>query len=204
MLNTEITAPRYPKYDLPIGKFANQVVRCFEGRLDDQRERFSRLVESGTTYPDVYNNFGYVLARSGDAQAALSAFLKAIELSPKVPHFHYNAGLAYRRLGDEQKALDQLQAAIDLDFTSARIQSPYVAELKKLAGADSRIVLIDAATVFRGCDNELLFADHVHPNEKGQALVARIVARTVAARRSNACAGGSGCGMPEAKAVCGN
>jgi phospholipase/lecithinase/hemolysin len=45
------------------------------------------------------------------------------------------------------------------------------------------------------CDNELLFADHVHPNENGQALVARIVARTVAARRS---------GVPEGKAMCGN
>jgi phospholipase/lecithinase/hemolysin len=49
----------------------------------------------------------------------------------------------------------------------------------------------------------LLFADHVHPNEKGQALVAQIVARTVAARRANACAGGAGC-MAEARAACGN
>ncbi|MBI5323390.1 GDSL-type esterase/lipase family protein [Bradyrhizobium sp.] len=195
LLNTDITAPRYPKYDLPIGRYANQVVLCFDGRLDEQRERFSKLVESGTGDPDVYNNYGYVLARSGDAQAALAAFRKAIELAPKVPHFHYNAGLTYRRLGDEQKGLAELQAAIDLDFTSARIQSPYVAELKKIAGSDGRIVLIDAAAVFRGCDNELLFADHVHPNEKGQALVARTVARTVAARRSN--------GAPEAKAACG-
>jgi lysophospholipase L1-like esterase len=202
LLNTDITASRYPKYDLPIGRYANQVVRCFDGRLDEQRERFSRLVDSGSKDPDVYNNFGYVLARSGDAQAALSAFLKAIELAPKVPHFHYNAGLTYRRLGDEQKALAQLQAAIDLDFTSARIQSPYVAELKKIAGAENRIVLIDAGAIFRTCDNEALFADHVHPNEKGQALVAKIVARTVAARRANACAGGTGCGVLKENAVC--
>jgi lysophospholipase L1-like esterase len=203
LLNTDITAPRYPKYDLPIGRYANQVVRCFDGHLDEQRERFARLVESGTKDPDVYNNYGYVLARSGDAKAMLSAFLKAIELSPKVPHFHYNAGLTYRRLGDEEKALAQLQAAIDLDFTSARIQSPYVAELKKIAGHESRIVLIDAGAIFRGCDNERLFADHVHPNEKGQALVARIVARAVAAHRANGCTGSS-CGVPEAKAICGN
>ena len=49
-----------------------------------------------------------------------------------------------------------------------------------------------AATVFQGCSNETLFADHVHPNEKGQALVARIVARTVGARLSRAC-GSAGC-----------
>src|SRR5215468_2599834 len=202
LLDTDVTAPRYPKYDLPIGRYASQVVRCFDGRLAEQRERFSKLVQSGAKGPDVYNNFGYVLARSGDGEAALAAFLKAIELAPKVPHFHYNAGLTYRRLGDEQKALAQLQAAIDLDFTSARIQSRYVAELKKIAGAESRIVLIDAGTIFHTCDNETLFADHVHPNEKGQALVAKIVARTVAARRSNACAGGNGCGPLEAKAVC--
>ena len=97
-----------------------------------------------------------------------------------------------------------MQAAIDLDFTSARIQSPYVAELKKIAGAERRIVLIDASTIFRTCDNELLFADHVHPNEKGQAVVAKIVARTVATRRANACAGGTSCGLSEAKAVCAN
>jgi len=202
LLDTDVTAPRYPKYDLPIGRYANQVVRCFGGRLAEQRERFSKLVESGAKGPDVYNNFGYVLARSGDGEAALAAFLKAIELAPKVPHFHYNAGLTYRRLGDEQEALAQLQAAIDLDFTSARIQSPYVAELKKIAGTERRIVLIDAGAVFRTCDNEMLFADHVHPNENGQALVARIVARTVAARRANTCEGGS-CSLPGVTAICG-
>jgi lysophospholipase L1-like esterase len=42
--------------------------------------------------------------------------------------------------------------------------------------------------------SEALFADHVHPNEKGQALVARIVAWMVAARRANACASGT-CGI---------
>lgn len=203
LLDTDITAPRYPKYDLPIRRYANQVVRCFEGRLDEQRERFSRLVESGAKDPDVYNNYGYVLARSGDVPGALKAFLKAIELSPNVPHFHYNAGLTYRRLGDEERGIAQLQAAIDLDYTSARIQSPYVAELRKIAAGDSRIVLIDAGAIFRGCDNEALFADHVHPNEKGQALVARIVALAVAAHRANGCAGGS-CGMLAPRTVCAN
>lgn len=76
-----------------------------------------------------------------------------------------------------------MQAALDLDFTSARIQAPYVTLLRQLAGSDSRIVLIDAATVLQGCDNETLFADHVHPNERGQALVARTVARAVTAHR---------------------
>lgn len=203
LLGTDITAPRYPKYDLPIGRYAHQVVSCFDGRLDEQRERFAKLVEGGTQNADAYNNYGYVLARSGDAPGALKMVLKAIELAPKVPHFHYNAGLIHRRLGDETKALAELQAAIDLDFTSARIQSPYVSELKKIAGSDSRIVLVDAGAVFRACDNEALFADHVHPNEKGQALVARIVARVVAARRADAC-GATGCGGAEGQAVCSN
>ena len=56
-------------------------------------------------------------------------------------------------------------------------------------------MLIDANTIFHGCDNESLFADHVHPNEKGQALVARIVARTLSARLG---------GTPERQAVCGS
>jgi phospholipase/lecithinase/hemolysin len=52
--------------------------------------------------------------------------------------------------------------------------------------------------------SEALFADHVHPNEKGQALVAKIVARTVQVRRATACASGT-CGIPgEGKAICGN
>lgn len=75
--------------------------------------------------------------------------------------------------------------------------------MKKIAGSDSRIALIDAHAIFRDCDNEALFADHVHPNEKGQALVARIAAQAVAARRSGACAG-IGCAMPETQAVCGD
>ena len=124
-----------------------------------------------------------------------ASFLKAIELAPKIPQFHYNAGMDYRQLGEEEKGLAELQAALDLDFTSARIQSPYVALLKQIAGSDSRIVLIDAKTIFQGCDNETLFADHVHPNEKGQALVARIVARALAARLR---------GGPEGQAACGS
>ena len=193
MVATDITTPRYPKYDRPIGRYAHLVLRCFEGRLDEQRQRFAALVKAGSTDPVVHNNYGYVLAQSGDPQAAVASFLKAIELAPQVPHFHYNAGMTYRRLGEEEQGLAQLQAALDLDFTSARIQSPYVAELKKMAGSDSRIVLIDANTIFHGCDNETLFADHVHPNEKGQALVARIVAR-VLARRLGGPAGQAGCG----------
>lgn len=202
MLDTDITAPRYPKFDLPIERYSHLVLRCFDGRLNEQGERFAALVKAGTTDPNVHNNFGYVLARSGDARAALAAFLKAIELAPKVPQFHYNAGMTYRRLGEEKKGLAQLQAALDLDFTSARIQSPYVAELKRIAGSDGRIVLIDVATTFLGCDNESLFADFVHPNERGQALVARTVARALAARLTNACAD-DGC-MPERQPICGN
>lgn len=201
LLNTDVTAPRYPKYDFPIGRYANHVVRCFEGHLDEQRALFSALVQGGSADPNVHNNFGYVLARSGDPRAALAEFLKAIELAPKVPHFHYNAGLVYRQLGDEANGVEQLQAAIDLDFTSARIQSPYVAELKKMAGSDSRIVLIEAGAIFRGCNNELLFADHVHPNEKGQALVARIVANAVRAHGKRVC-GDAGCGLADARPVC--
>ncbi len=87
-----------------------------------------------------------------------------------------------------------MHAALDLDFTSARIQSPYVALLKQMAGSDSRIVLIDANTIFHGCDNESLFADHVHPNEKGQALVARIVAGTLAKRLGDGREGQGACG----------
>jgi lysophospholipase L1-like esterase len=183
MLATDTTMPRYPKYDLPIGRYARLVLRCFEGHLDEQRARFAALVEAGSMDPNVHNNYGYVLARSGNANAAIKSFLNAIELAPKTSQFHYNAGMLYRQLGEQEKGLEQLQAALDLDFTSARIQAPYVALLKEVAGRDSRIVLIDAATVFQGCDNETLFADHVHPNEKGQALVARTVARAVRARR---------------------
>jgi hypothetical protein len=36
------------------------------------------------------------------------------------------------------------------------------------------------------------------------ALVVRVIARTVTARRANACAGANGCGVAEMKAVCGN
>ena len=185
----------------PIARYAYQVVRCFEGRFADQRERFAAL-PGGSTDAVIYNNYGYALARSGDPQGALAAFLKAIELAPDMAHVHYNAGLTYRRSATRQKHVAQLQAALDLDATSARIKTPYVADLKKIAGSDSRIVLIDANMIFRGCDNELLFADHVHPNEKGQALVARIVARAVEAKHPAVCAGGT-CAAPAAN-ICAN
>ncbi len=103
MLATDITTPRYPKYDLPIGRYAHLVLRCFDGRLDEQRERFAALVKAGSTDPNVHNNFGYVLARSGDPQAAVASFLKAIELAPAGSAFSLQRGddLSAARRGGE-------------------------------------------------------------------------------------------------------
>jgi lysophospholipase L1-like esterase len=196
ILNTEVTSSRYPKYDFPIARYTTQVLRCFEGRLVDQRERFSRLVETGSKDAVVYNNLGYVYAQSGDKDSALSAFLNAIHLAPNVGAFHYNAGLLCRRLGDEDKAVAHLQTSIDLDWASPRIHSTYFAELERIAGMERLVVLINANRIFRKCNNESLFADHVHPNEKGQELVARLVARAVWSRRLGAFVRGRGCDTP--------
>jgi lysophospholipase L1-like esterase len=202
ILNTEVTSSRYPKYDSPIAKYGTQVLRCFEGRFLDQRERLSRLAENGSTDAVVYNNLGYVYAQSGDTNNALTTSLKAIRLAPNVAAFHYNAGLLYRRLGDEDKAADHLQTSIDLDWTTPRTHSTYLAELERIAGTERIVVLIDANRVFRQCSNESLFSDHVHPNEKGQELVARLVARAVWSRRLGPCVRGRTCDRPDSDTMC--
>ncbi len=204
LLNTEVTSSRYPKYDFPIAKYADQVLRCFEGRLAEQRQLMHRLIERGVKDAVLYNNLGYVHARSGDDDPALRAFLEAIRLAPTVAAFHYNAGLLYRRLGGEDKALTHLQESIDLDPSAPRIHSTYLLELGRIVAADPLFILVDANRAFRECDNELLFSDHVHPNEKGQQLVAQLVARALWQGSLERICETRNCKPPDLTAVCMN
>lgn len=69
------------------------------------REIVSQLLEEGEQ----------VLAEQGDAQTALSCFLKAAELEPANAAVHNNLGVVYWQLQDADKALEHLKQAAYLD-----------------------------------------------------------------------------------------
>jgi lysophospholipase L1-like esterase len=182
MLATADTAPRYPKPDHPIARYAERVLGCFTGRLDEQRARFERELGAAGAPAVVYNNLGWIQAAGGDDVAALAFVRQALERAPEAPEFHYNAGMLELRRGGAVAGAAHLQRAIDVDPSGVKIHSGYLAELRALAAREPSAVLVDAHAAFRAGDNELLFSDHVHPNVRGQALIAELVGQAIDTR----------------------
>jgi tetratricopeptide (TPR) repeat protein len=69
---------------------------------------------------------------SGNIEAAIAAFLKAIEASPDDPRPYRNLGIAYELLRDFEKAGEAYKKALELDPSNA-------ADMNNLAGVSRRL-----------------------------------------------------------------
>jgi lysophospholipase L1-like esterase len=179
IVGTDETFARYPKIDFPIRRHAARILHCFEGRLAEQQERLGRLAEKGGAPGVVENNLGYVAAARGDVDEALAHVRRAIAAEPDVPEFHYNAGFLERRRGNGEAGAAELAKALDLDIRGARVHSEYLAAIRGIAADDRSVLLVDASRAFRQGDNEALFSDVTHPNRRGQATIAELMARSM-------------------------
>jgi tetratricopeptide (TPR) repeat protein len=68
-------------------------------------------------HADARDTLGYVYLRSGDSEAALEQFRRALELSETDPQaeFHYHLGLALAEQGQNERAAMAFQEALNLD-----------------------------------------------------------------------------------------
>jgi tetratricopeptide (TPR) repeat protein len=78
----------------------------FQGAADVLRK-----VADAVPLPEVWNNLGAVLLRTGDA-SAVACFQKAIEINPGDPDYYFNLGYALWRKADFTGAADNLRATL--------------------------------------------------------------------------------------------
>ncbi len=67
--------------------------------------------ESGATSTCI----GWIFARHGQNQEALTYYREAVAFAPKIAQYHMNLGIAYMRVGNREKACEEFRIASELD-----------------------------------------------------------------------------------------
>ena len=86
------------------------------GRTTDAVSVYEELLNSmkGQDLLPVYNSLGYLYARSGDTEKAISFYLKALELNGEDANLYHNLSLLYEKTGQKAKAKQYLAKAVQL------------------------------------------------------------------------------------------
>lgn len=89
---------------------------CFaEGRLDDAKKHFERLVRLRPADVNAYVNLGAVLNRAKDYRAAIDALRRGLQRDRKCAAAYYNMGIAHRGTGNRAMAVTAYRDALDVD-----------------------------------------------------------------------------------------
>lgn len=67
--------------------------------------------KSGATSTSI----GWIFARHGQNQEALTYYQEAVAFAPKIAQYHFNLGIAYLRIGGNKKACEEFKIASELD-----------------------------------------------------------------------------------------
>jgi Tfp pilus assembly protein PilF len=103
------------------------------GNLTTARLHFESAAKLTPRDPQLWNNFGNMLRRSGDPSAALAAYDRALAISPRFVDALFNRGLLLRELGRLGEARADYEAAITLNPGVARLWNG-LAALERAAG----------------------------------------------------------------------
>lgn len=132
-----------------------------------------------------------------ETDQAAGAFRAAIAVEPLHAESHYYLGRALERKGELEAALAEYQQAKELDYNPFRALEDFNLSLRSIAAAMPNVYLADASDAFLrdaqphapGFDH---FVDYVHPNKRGNLLVARTVFDTVLRERIFGAPSGTG------------
>src|SRR5207253_2258371 len=61
---------------------------------------------------DTLQQYGILMASSGNLDGGIAAFRAALELEPRDPRLHYNLGMALRDKGDVDGAMDEYRQVL--------------------------------------------------------------------------------------------
>ncbi len=138
---------------------------------DDDRTRLDALLSEAVAKLD------------SDPAAAMLSLDAALKICPAHAQAHYLRGKTRLAQRDNSGAAADFQAAIDFDTMPWRAPGP-VNDAVLQAATERGATLCDLRGEFRaaspgGCIGWELMDDHVHPSLKGQALVARSIAKSM-------------------------
>lgn len=103
------------------------------GKLPDARRYFERAAALSPRDPQLWNNFGSLLGRLDDREAAIDAYNRALALAPSFPDALFNRAVILRRIGRFEEARAGYRAALALKPGEARFLSG-LGELERAAG----------------------------------------------------------------------
>ncbi len=121
--------------------------------------------------------------RQNDPEAAIPALQQILKLYPQHARAHFLLGTCLIRLGKEREAFPHFVAARDLDSMPWR--PPSQSQEACVRAAHEQVVPVcDLLQAFRdaspgGAIGWELMDDHVHPNLRGQALIAECIVNTL-------------------------
>ena len=97
------------------GALARAAALHRDGRLEEAIGAYRALLADDPGNSGIWHNMGVALAGTGDAQAALEAFDRALALRPEYLHAHVNRGGALQTLGRHAAAASAYGAALERD-----------------------------------------------------------------------------------------
>jgi tetratricopeptide (TPR) repeat protein len=112
------------------------VLRRKQGRLDDARAWFERLLEESPRHLEAHRELASIHMKSGDAKAALVHSRVAYEEDPSNPGLVCNVGVCHLSLGDFAQAREFLEMARGMDPKNPIIANAWAA-LEAEGGAPS-------------------------------------------------------------------
>ncbi len=136
-----------------------------------ERQRASEFLQEGLR-----------LAAADRCEQALEPLQKAVELNPDASEAHYQLGVCYSELGKEPEARAAFDAAMLSEAHRCGADGLRYNDLLREFAGQRRIPLADVASVFRNEQEELFLVqagDPIHPNAKGHAIIARLLAETL-------------------------
>jgi tetratricopeptide (TPR) repeat protein len=117
------------------------------------------------------------------AEEAVSAFQQALQIDDRYALLHYRLGHALLQNGQPEQAYQAFVRAKQEDIIPLRALEEFNTIVRELA-ADNAVPLADVEGMFRrvaanGIPGSDLFDDHVHPNVRGQQMIAWVIFDTL-------------------------
>jgi len=127
---------------------------------------------------------GAALESAGSQAEALKLYLAAAEIDPQYAELQFRIARSLWALGDFAGAKERFVRAQDLYTLRFRADSKINEVIRSLAG-DPNVSVVDAAAVFasespHGVPGDELFYEHLHPNPRGNYLLASAMFRQLA------------------------
>ncbi len=144
-----------------------------DGLSADEKRAFAESMDEGSRLAE----------ESGDCEAALTAYARALEIDPSYADIHYRIASCHRSLGQLPDARRHYRRASDLDPVSHGAPTYFNDILRKVARQRGAI-LVDADAALEqesgaGLVGDDLFTDFAHPNLRAHQRIAAVTARAM-------------------------